>query len=266
MKRWILSCMFFLALSSIYLGEDHAIGDEMPPDKEKTHDGLNDFESAYVNFILSHSYNKPLSVSNLANWKTGDAGDIEIGRASVQVVGKTSMLVTTLHPVSTRPAFSGKASPVDVYNRIQSGISSEPVYELGETIWIDGIDTKDFVDGDRIVKFSDDVAFVVVPSTTYPTAAGGTNTVKRITAVSQSKLAPVIERLLQEQGVRTWTDQDGHSLRASYIVGGTVVKLQLLNGDTLEVAKKFLSDSDQKWLREELIRRRNIGQQKNSLP
>ncbi len=140
------------------------------------------------------------------------------------------------------------------YARVDEIVDGSNFLTLDRTLWVGGVDVTGIANGE-IVEITGAV-FSVVGSKSYPTAIGGTNTVKYVKRLDTPEIMTAAAKLRRLNSARDWTDDTGaHTIAASFVryENGNVV-LAALDGTEKTVPMKRLSDSDQNLIRK-LVRK-----------
>ena len=197
--------------------------------------------------------------------ETGKIGRFEEVDADVyQVVDEKNATIvakwwSTARASSASPGHRAviETDPKEVYRRIQSAAASErpkPSEPTEQTripervVWLSGASTKGVRDGGKIVLNG---LFAVTGTRTFRTADGSTNTVPVI-APFDAKLH--LDEFTRKSELRKWTSKGGtHKLEAIFVrADAKHVTIMQLDGKTKIVELAKLSDSDQKYVREQL--------------
>lgn len=134
-------------------------------------------------------------------------------------------------------------------------------------IWLTDYSTKDLVDGDQVRL----VGPIEVSGTkSYETIDGIQKTVRVVKLVRPERLAEIeaeIKRKADDLLMRTWTDKSGkHSFVGKFkdFKNNRVFLERKDDHKTIDVGMPELSTDDQKWIRDELKRRRESNKPKTS--
>lgn len=164
-------------------------------------------------------------------WKKGNIGlmDFDRQRVRVRVIDGRSMVVTTMTFIP------GNAVQPSTY---QSDVS----------FLITGLDTSDIAEDDDELKIPLGTTFVY---------AGVEEGVKHLEAIDLEKVTPIVDRLLESRGRRTWTIGNRCARgKMTSSPGAATVRLELPDGEKVAIKRAQLKAADRDWLDGELKRRR----------
>lgn len=205
-------------------------------------DGLSDAEKTYITYQTTHSTNE-LPEKIIA----GSVMHVPMfGRSNLEIVDDKNSII---HIIVRKQKIRIGAGTL---RQINSFYDDE-----GNSYWLEGVDTSSWASGEHDkLKLPENTACAVVGNKSYRTVLGASNTVHHLIAVDTKKLDPIVESMLASKGFRTWTHRNGEQIRAKPTSLGNTVKLELLNGEEIQVLRQQLSEADQKWMREEMKRKR----------
>ena len=114
-------------------------------------------------------------------------------------------------------------------------------------VWVEGLTTGNIADGGTVNLQGH--FFVVAGNKSYATAGGGQRTVKHAVAVNTQAINSLLGKIVAPHGYRVWTDQFGMTDIAKFKrKSDAKVTLEYLNGKTLSIPFKKLSQFDQEWV------------------
>lgn len=131
---------------------------------------------------------------------------------------------------------------------ISQVIDEDSALILGSEIWIDGVSTQGVTDGARLELQG--TVFAVAGTKSYSAASGAKRTVHHLVAINKDQVMSTLNPIIDRLGFRTWHNSD----RSLVFVGkvrsksGKNVTFKLVNGKSLKLDLKELSESDREFL------------------
>lgn len=183
--------------------------------------GLSEPERLYVQYAVTHMTDGDVDASNGASLDVGDAGKLIAAGVDMQVVDPENMILTD---------------------------------SRGTSVWLSG--AKAEADDQNLnLHLPKGLVVVVVGSKSYTTAIGAMRTVRHLAVVNLERVQPFVEQVLEGRGMRTWTISKRECRAAFQSSSSRWINLKSPSGDSRRVARADLSESDRKWIIEELRRR-----------
>lgn len=219
------------------------LGADFTVEEQKLLDGLGEPERAYVAYALTHGQDVTMTIPMIAagNVEQGEAGELLTGDVSVQVLDKSSVVLTAIKTSSR-----ALVAPT-VRNLVVPSVTSEKA--IGSIV-LSGTESRRFSDTKDGFPFLKDCRFVVVKNRELH----GEN-LRQISIVDMAKAEPVLQKLMDARGMRAVTLK-GKAVRVILKSGNDPAVLREPDGTEHRILKARLTKEDRRWITEQLRRRR----------
>lgn len=128
-------------------------------------------------------------------------------------------------------------------------------------LWLEGVDTEGVVDNSEYPIHKH--VIVVSGTKNYVSVTGAKRTIKRLVVCDTAKANDVYAQIHELRSYRQWTDKQGNVIGEAKFIdyqiveGKGIVVLKDIETGNLEVSMSDLQSADQKWVRDELKKRKS---------